>query len=181
MPTSSFQPIRLLDLDCSYKFTYLMANNADPDQLSSSEANWSGSTLFAKKGQVMVSKRRVKLCTSNNYPQNFLCRNKKNINNCLVVKVSYLKLRYCRMYQQGMPWWDCVDAQDDCNLHTAHMLEDTTSLNIIYGSKLKDITGTRHAYKMTRNYMFTKTLIIYSHTCQLATSLRWCVLSRKSL
>ena len=25
-----------------------MANSADPDQLASSEANWSGSTLFAK-------------------------------------------------------------------------------------------------------------------------------------
>ena len=25
-----------------------MANSADPDQLSSSEANWSGSTLFAE-------------------------------------------------------------------------------------------------------------------------------------
>ena len=27
---------------------YLMANSADPDQLASSETNWSGSTLFAK-------------------------------------------------------------------------------------------------------------------------------------
>ena len=44
-PTSNFQPIRLLDLDCCYKFTYLMANSEDPDQLA---ANWSGSTLFAK-------------------------------------------------------------------------------------------------------------------------------------
>ena len=26
-----------------------MANSADPDQLASSEANWSGSTLFAKE------------------------------------------------------------------------------------------------------------------------------------
>ena len=25
-----------------------MVNSADPDQLASSEANWSGSTLFAK-------------------------------------------------------------------------------------------------------------------------------------
>ena len=29
-----------------------MANSADPDQLASSEANWSGSTLFAKGIQV---------------------------------------------------------------------------------------------------------------------------------
>ena len=27
-----------------------MANSADPDQLASSEAKWSGSTLFAKQG-----------------------------------------------------------------------------------------------------------------------------------
>ena len=27
-----------------------MANSTDPDQLASSEANWSGSTLFAKAG-----------------------------------------------------------------------------------------------------------------------------------
>ena len=32
-------PIRLLDPDFLYKFTYLMANNADPDQLASSEAS----------------------------------------------------------------------------------------------------------------------------------------------
>ena len=49
--TSYFQPIRLLDPDCCYKFTYLMANSADPDQLAS-EANWSGSTLFAKAGYI---------------------------------------------------------------------------------------------------------------------------------
>ena len=30
------------------KFTYLMENSVDPDQLASEEANWSGSTLFAK-------------------------------------------------------------------------------------------------------------------------------------
>ena len=41
MRTSNFQPIRL-------QFTYLMTNSADPDQLASSEANWSGSTLFTK-------------------------------------------------------------------------------------------------------------------------------------
>ena len=30
-----------------------MANSADPDQLAS-EANWSGSTLFAKSGYIRV-------------------------------------------------------------------------------------------------------------------------------
>ena len=51
---SKFQPIRFLDPDCWYKFTYLMANSADPDQLASSEANWSGSTLFAKAGYIRL-------------------------------------------------------------------------------------------------------------------------------
>ena len=31
-----------------------MANSADPDHLASSEANWSGSTLFAKAGYILV-------------------------------------------------------------------------------------------------------------------------------
>ena len=31
-----------------------MANSADPDQLASSEANWSGSTLFAKAEYIRV-------------------------------------------------------------------------------------------------------------------------------
>ena len=36
-PTSNFQPIRLLDPDFCNKFTYLMTNSADPDQLASSQ------------------------------------------------------------------------------------------------------------------------------------------------
>ena len=44
--------------------SHFMTNRAAPDQLasnwSSSEANWSGSTLFAKTGHVVFSKRRVK-------------------------------------------------------------------------------------------------------------------------
>ena len=31
-----------------------MASSADPDQLASSEANWSGSTLFAKAEHIQV-------------------------------------------------------------------------------------------------------------------------------
>ena len=31
-----------------------MAKSADPDQLASSEANWSGSTLFVKAGYIQV-------------------------------------------------------------------------------------------------------------------------------
>ena len=55
MPTSNFQPIRFLDPDCCYKFTYLMANSADPDQLA-----WFGSTLFVKAGYIRFSRTRVK-------------------------------------------------------------------------------------------------------------------------
>ena len=38
-----------------------MTKSADPDQLASSETNWSGSTQFAKRGHVVFSKRRVKV------------------------------------------------------------------------------------------------------------------------
>ena len=38
-----------------------MANNAGPDQLASSEANWSGSTLFAKAGHIQVQQDQGKL------------------------------------------------------------------------------------------------------------------------
>ena len=31
-----------------------MTNSADPDQLASEEANWSGSTLFSKAGPIPV-------------------------------------------------------------------------------------------------------------------------------
>ena len=31
-----------------------MANSVDPDQEASSEANWSGSTLFAKAGYIQI-------------------------------------------------------------------------------------------------------------------------------
>ena len=36
-----------------YKFKYLVTDSADPDQLASEEANWSGSTLFAKAGYIL--------------------------------------------------------------------------------------------------------------------------------
>ena len=37
-----------------------MAKSADPDQLASEEANWSGSTLFAEVGYIRVQQTRVK-------------------------------------------------------------------------------------------------------------------------
>ena len=47
-------PIRLLDPGSWYTFIYWMINSADPDQFASSEANWSGSALFAKAGYIWV-------------------------------------------------------------------------------------------------------------------------------
>ena len=41
-----------------YKSTYWMTNYADPDQLASSEANWSGSTLFVKAGHIWVQQHQ---------------------------------------------------------------------------------------------------------------------------
>ena len=35
-----------------------MTNSADPDQLASSEANWSESTLFAKAGCIRVQQNQ---------------------------------------------------------------------------------------------------------------------------
>ena len=37
-----------------YRFTYIMANSADSDQLAFEEANWSGTTLFAKAVYIWV-------------------------------------------------------------------------------------------------------------------------------
>ena len=52
MPTSNWQPIKLFDPDYWYKFKNLLANSADPDQLASSEANWTGASLFVKTGHI---------------------------------------------------------------------------------------------------------------------------------
>ena len=38
-----------------------MANSADPGQLASEEANWSGSTLFAKAGYIRVQQDKGKV------------------------------------------------------------------------------------------------------------------------
>ena len=55
-----------------------MANSADPDQLASSEANWSGSTLFAKQGISGLSRTRVKIVVSKYLCDSFL------VGNCIV-------------------------------------------------------------------------------------------------
>ena len=42
--------IQIIDINSYTKMT----NSVDPDQLASSEANWSGSTLFAKAEYIRV-------------------------------------------------------------------------------------------------------------------------------
>ena len=44
--TSNFQPMRLLDSGFWYKFTYLMTNSADPDQLAKENICIKFQTLF---------------------------------------------------------------------------------------------------------------------------------------
>ena len=57
MPTSNFQPIRLLDQDFCYEFTYLMANSADPDQVASNELDLH---CLQRQGIFGFSRTRVK-------------------------------------------------------------------------------------------------------------------------
>ena len=38
-----------------------MTNSADPDQLASEEANWSGSTLIAKAGHILDQQEQGKI------------------------------------------------------------------------------------------------------------------------
>ena len=54
-----------------------MANSAGPDQLASSEASWSGSTLFAKQDISGFSRTRVKheLPKYDNKAQNWAINN----------------------------------------------------------------------------------------------------------
>ena len=54
MPTSNFQPIRLLDVDCCYKLAYSIANSADPDQLASADLH-----CLQRQGISEFSRKRV--------------------------------------------------------------------------------------------------------------------------
>ena len=64
-----------------------MANSADPDQLASSEANWSGSTLFAKAGYIWV--QQDKDLTQNLNQTVYLFQSKSNIS----YKISILNVK----------------------------------------------------------------------------------------
>ena len=59
MPSSNLQPVRLLG--CWNKFTYWMANSADPDQLASEEANDLDLHCLQRQGLSGFSRTRVKV------------------------------------------------------------------------------------------------------------------------
>ena len=121
MPTSNFQPIRLLDPGFWYKFTYLMTNSADPDQLASEEANWSGSSLFAQTGHAVFSKRRVKPYSESplNAKTSYISTQSDQCFAYLLAEsLTTVKYVNWRKFHRA----DCGDAQDDLNLHIWHML-----------------------------------------------------------
>ena len=64
-PTSNFQPIRLLDLDCCYDFTYLMTNSANPDQLASSDLH-----CLQSQGISRFSRTRVNVWFKSGFENN---------------------------------------------------------------------------------------------------------------
>ena len=76
-----------------------MANSADPDQLASSEANWSGSALFAKAGHIRVQqdkgneKKKKKKKTNATYETTGI--QTKNCNRGTALKKSLEKLHGC--------------------------------------------------------------------------------------
>ena len=49
-----------------------MANSADPDQLASSEANWSGSIQFAKAGYIRVQQDKGYVPVQDDFPSLYL-------------------------------------------------------------------------------------------------------------
>ena len=68
-----------------------MTNIADPDQLTSGEANWSGSTMFAKTGHIRVQQDK-----------------------------ESMDIIVC-VYEQRMPRSGCTDVHADLALHCLAM------------------------------------------------------------
>ena len=64
MPSSNFQPIQLLDPDCCYKFTYLLANSADPDQLALQKPTHLDLHCLQGQGVSGFSRTRVRAITT---------------------------------------------------------------------------------------------------------------------
>ena len=92
-----------------------MTNNADPDQLASEEANWSGSTLFAKAVHIWVQ-------------QLFFLRKYFKMLHCVGTHVKLMQInRYSSFNMskhtsdtQQRLRWACTSPQIDQSLHCPH-------------------------------------------------------------
>ena len=87
-----------------------MTSRADPDQLASSEANWSGSTLFAKTGHVVFSKRRVKMIDQ-------YCTVPDETNACMkwMAMVTRLQLTGAVACSHCLAWYKPCNSEDPGN------------------------------------------------------------------
>ena len=74
-----------------------MSNSADPGQLASEEANWSGYTLFAETGHDVFSKRRDKRSQTEQCPQSNFIR----VWNAGAIKLQTKLPRTGNIYWQG--------------------------------------------------------------------------------
>ena len=60
-----FYPVNLQHSSCKNVFSIRIENNVDPDQMASSEAIWSGSTVFPSRDKSWFSRLRVKMMLDN--------------------------------------------------------------------------------------------------------------------
>ena len=86
-----------------------MANSADPDQLASSEANWSGATLFAKQGISGFSRTRVKLrsriSSSASYTDVIWASARQNQQNCMCSQRTQISRASTQSDQSSLSAW----------------------------------------------------------------------------
>ena len=126
MPISNCQPSRLLDPGCWYEFTYWMTNSADPDHLSSEEANWLDLHCLQRQypgsaGQGLKIESRRATGSHSAYTTlkaqislyiNIYCSG-------LALFTSSLYIVDCSILEKRRSWSDCLytHAQSDLPLH----------------------------------------------------------------
>ena len=104
-----------------------MTSSADPDQLASSEANWSGSTLFVKTGHVVFSKRRVKCSVG-----------------WLLSSTAFLVTNKCRVFLVSMVFWRNVKFYfNPSPAEPEYVLEKYDLLEYLFFSKPLKCSGSR--------------------------------------
>ena len=132
-------PIILFNPDCWYKFTYLMTNCADPVQLAS-EANWSGSTLFAKAGRVLVQQDQgysFATCNSRKWTQvqeiyvhkvisfikPFVKFNRSKCGNCVIHKTLMRFCLFCFISMPDLHYVQCSKDRRPNELRETNLIE----------------------------------------------------------